>query len=98
MGAGGATLGSAQMQGTGLKLHIGPLKLADLAGSEAMPEADQDHGGITLPPSIALGRLDQLLDLALRQVLAWPKLSRRRGATVRFTESGGTILKGNFAM
>jgi len=37
-----------------------------------MPEGDQDHGGVALPPAIALGCFDQLLHLALGQMLARP--------------------------
>src|SRR6476620_3328159 len=43
-----------------------------------MPVGDQDHGGVAMPPAVALGGLDQLLDFALRQMLArtqfvvWP--------------------------
>ena len=40
-----------------------------------MPEADQDHGGVPLAVAVALGGLDQLLDLALGQVFAGPKLA-----------------------
>ena len=37
-----------------------------------------NHGGVAMPPAVAFGGLDQLLDLALRQMLArtqfvvWP--------------------------
>ena len=39
-----------------------------------MPEGDQDHGGIALAPAIAPGGSDQLLDLALGQMLARPDI------------------------
>ena len=42
-----------------------------------MPEADQDHGAVALPVAVALGGLDQLLDLALGQVFAGAKLAVR---------------------
>jgi hypothetical protein len=35
-----------------------------------MPEADLDHGGIALAIAVALGDLDQALDLVLGEVLA----------------------------
>ena len=37
-----------------------------------MPEGNQDHGAVALRPAVALGRLDQLADLALGQVFARP--------------------------
>jgi hypothetical protein len=54
------------VQRAGLELHVGPLQLAKLRRPQAMPEADQDHGGVPLPMAVALGSLDQLLDLAPR--------------------------------
>jgi hypothetical protein len=38
-----------------------------------MPEGDEEHGRVTLTPAIALSGCDQLLDLTLGQMLAWPK-------------------------
>ena len=35
-----------------------------------MAEGQQDHGGVPMRPAIALAPFDQLLDLALGQVLA----------------------------
>ena len=40
-----------------------------------MPEADQDHGTVSAAEAVALGGLDQLLDFALGEVFAWPKLT-----------------------
>jgi hypothetical protein len=42
-----------------------------------VPEGDQDHGGIPGAAPIALGGIDQLLDLALGQVFAWSDLAVR---------------------
>ena len=49
---------------------------------------------VPLAPAVALGGLDQLLDFALGEVLAWPKLTvgARVGVTVRFTVAGETSL------
>jgi hypothetical protein len=42
-----------------------------------MPEGNQDHGRVPLAPPIALGGLDELLNLTLDQVLPRSKLSIR---------------------
>ena len=65
-----------------------------------MPEGDQDHGAVALAVAIALGSLDQLLDLALGQVFAGRSsaLGRRIGVTVRFSVAGETSLMFGFAM
>ena len=39
-----------------------------------MPEGDQDHGRVPVAVPIALGGLDQLVNLALSQMLACPQL------------------------
>jgi hypothetical protein len=70
MRGGCSALGSAQMQVAGLELNIAPLKLAQLRGPQAVPEGDQDHGGIAVPMAIALSGGNQLLNLALGQMLA----------------------------
>ncbi len=43
-----------------------------LADAEAVAIGDEDHGGIALAPTIGLGRVHQLGDLALGQVLPRP--------------------------
>ena len=43
-------LGSAQVKGAGLKLHVGPLKLAQLRGPQAVPEGDQDRWRCLVAP------------------------------------------------
>ena len=65
-----------------------------------MPEGYQDHGAVALPPAVALGGLDQLLDLALGQVFPRSNsaLGRRIGVTVRFAVAGDTSLRFDFAM
>ena len=52
------------------------------------------------PQRLRLGRLDQLLDLALGQVFARAQLAlgRRLGVTVRFSVAGETSLRFGFAM
>ena len=58
-------LGPTEVQGAGLEFNVAPLKAAKLSGPQAMPEGNQDHRGIPLPPAIALGGLDQLFDFTL---------------------------------
>ncbi len=43
-----------------------------LADPEAVAIGDEDHGGIALAPTVGLGRVHQLDDLALGQVLPRP--------------------------
>jgi hypothetical protein len=40
-----------------------------------VPEGDQDHRRVALAPAVALGGLDQLVDLTLGEMFAWPELS-----------------------
>lgn len=65
-------LGSTQVQIAGLKLDVTPLQATHLRGPEAMSEGQEDHGGVPLAPAVALGGLDQLLNLTLGQMLARP--------------------------
>jgi hypothetical protein len=65
-----------------------------------MPEGQQKHRTVPLAPAVALGGVDQLLDFALGQVLAWPKLAV--GAAGRpncpFYVAGETSLRRVFAI
>src|SRR5258705_7264284 len=65
------------MKVAGLKLHVAPLELTQLRGPQPVPEGDQDHGRIAMAPAIALGGGDQLLNLALGQMLARPDIRIR---------------------
>jgi hypothetical protein len=68
-------LGSAQVQGAGGEFNVGPLQAAKLRNPQAVPEGHQEHCAVALAPAIALGGLDQLLDLTLGEVFAWPKFA-----------------------
>jgi hypothetical protein len=62
-------------------------------------ETDQDHGRVAVAVSVALGRLDQALDLTFGQVLAIRPISlllRRRSATVR--NSGSDVTSRRFVL
>jgi hypothetical protein len=65
-----------------------------------MPEGNQDHGGIPGAVPIALGGIDQLLDLALGQVFAWSDLAvwapDRSNCPISF--AGDTSLRCVFSM
>jgi hypothetical protein len=41
----------------GLEGDRRPLQVAELRPAQTMPEADQDHGRVTLAVAVALGRL-----------------------------------------
>ena len=49
---------------------------AQLGDAQAMPEGDQDHGGVaqTIAAVALLGGADQALNLLRRQVFAWPNI------------------------
>jgi hypothetical protein len=64
------TLGAAHVHGASLECDRRPLEVAQLRYAQAVPEADQDHGRIALAMAVALGHLDQALDLELGEVLA----------------------------
>ena len=63
-------LGAAHVHRAGLECDRRPLQVAKLGHSQAVTEADQDHGRITVSVAVALGDLDQALDLKLGEVLA----------------------------
>jgi hypothetical protein len=54
----------------GREVHLRPLQVDKLAGSQAMPEGEQDHRLVAVRPAIAFAPLDQLLDLAFGEVFA----------------------------
>jgi hypothetical protein len=61
----------------GSELDLVPAKVAQFGCPQAMAEGDQDHGGIPVPVSIGLRRLDQSLDLAWSEVLPGSELGVR---------------------
>jgi len=65
-----------------------------------MPVCHQDHGGVTVAVAVALGCLDQALDLGLGQILPRPQLGVWPAAwlTVRFSVAGLISLRCDFAM
>ena len=65
-----ATLGAAHIDGAGLELDRRPLQAAELRHPQSVAETDQDHRRVAVAVAVALGRLDQALDLTLGQVLA----------------------------
>ena len=65
-----AALGPAHMHRAGLKRDRRPLQIAELRHSQAVPEADQDHGRIALAMAVAFDHLHQAFDLVLGEVLA----------------------------
>ena len=53
-----------------------PVQGAQLGDAQAMPEGDQDHGGVAqaVPATTFLGICNQALNLLRRQVFAWPNI------------------------
>jgi hypothetical protein len=66
-----AVLGPADVQAARIQLNLRPLQIAQLAGPQTVPVADQDHGRVAMAPAAALpGRRHQALDLSGSEILA----------------------------
>lgn len=74
MGAWGASLDPADMQRSRGELDLIPPQVNKLCRPEAMPVGRQDHGGISMPPTVLPRGGYQPFDLGLSQVLAGPKI------------------------
>jgi hypothetical protein len=64
-----AVLDPADVQHGAGEVDLVPAQVADLGRPEAMPEGEQDHGGVAVTVAVALGRLDQRRDFIERQML-----------------------------
>ena len=70
MNAWGAALGPADVHAACPQFNLVPLQVAQLRGPQAVPEADQDHGGVAVSVAAVLARRShQALDLAHGQIL-----------------------------
>ena len=58
------------MQGRLIEINLIPTKIAKLGNAKPVTVSHQDHGRVTLRPTVRLHRGDQLVDLGFRQVLA----------------------------
>ena len=58
-----ASLGAAHIDGASLELDRRPLQAAELRHPQSVTETDQDHSPVAVAVAVALGRLDQALDL-----------------------------------
>ena len=56
-----------------VEVDLIPAQVDQLTDPQAVPIGDEDHGGVAVTPAVLAGRLDQLLDLGLGQVLAGPQ-------------------------
>ena len=81
MGRGRALLDPADMQAGMGEVDLIPAQVDQLADPQAVAIGDQDHGRVPVAPAVLAGRLDQLLDLGLGQVLAGP-IARHWAAVV----------------
>ena len=68
MRAGAAPLDPADVQGGTPEIHLIPTQVHGLSRTQAMPESDKDHGGVTMAVPVLPGRSHQRLDLMLSQV------------------------------
>ena len=70
----GAVLGSADVQGCGFEVDLLPAQVHYLGRSQAMPVGQEHHQRVAMAIAVRLSRLDQLLDLIGREVLARAQL------------------------
>jgi hypothetical protein len=68
----GAVLGSADVHGCGFE--VVPAQVHHFGRSKAMPIGQKHHQRVTVTVLVGLGRLNQLLDLVGREVLAGAQL------------------------
>lgn len=62
-------LDPADVEGCGSKVHLVPAEVDQLGNPEAVAIGDEDHGGVTVSPSIAFGGLYEQFHFGFRQVL-----------------------------
>ena len=74
MGARSPRLHPTDVQTRMTKVDLVPPEIDQFTHSETVPIADQDHRSVAMTPAVLAGRLDQLLDLGLGQVLAGAEL------------------------
>jgi hypothetical protein len=77
-----------------------PFQVAYLDRPQAMPEGNQDHGGVPVPVAVLASRLHEPLDLGFGEVLSVPVslFGLRRGGTVPLTGVGDTSRNAAFRM
>ena len=69
-----ALLDPADVQGGRPEVHLIPTQVDQLGRSQAVPVGHEDHGRVAVAPAVALGNLDEPLDLGLGEVLAGAQL------------------------
>ena len=77
MVAGGALLRPAAVQGGVPEVDLVPTKVRQLTDPQGVTVSYKDHGERRGGPAVLAGRLDQLLDFGLGQILAGPQLGVR---------------------
>jgi len=70
MGAGRAILDPANVEHRSVKVHLIPTEVANLGSPQSVPGGDHNHRSVPMAPPVLLGRLNQSVDLAGRQMLA----------------------------
>jgi hypothetical protein len=100
MGARAAVLGPTDGKGGRNEVDLIPTEVASLRDPQAMPESNQDHGRVPVPPAIALRGRNQAVYFRGGQVLPCPQIGVRSAqrVTVRFTVLGVTSLRGDRAI
>jgi hypothetical protein len=83
------------------ELHLRPFEIANLDGAQAVPEGNQDQGGIAMAVTVALATLTRRsTSRSVRCSRSRPmsRLLGRRSVTVRNSESGATSRRLDLAM
>ena len=90
----------AHMQAARLEVNLLPAQIHHFGRPQSMPVGQKHHEGVAVAIPVLARRLDQLLHLAIGQVLRVRSSAffGRRGATVRFSVIGATNRSFGFAM
>src|SRR5262249_52130166 len=69
MSAGRAVLRPTDVQGSLSEINLIPTEVAQFGRTQAVPEGNQDHGGVPVAIAVIAYGLDEAFDLLLGQVL-----------------------------
>ena len=78
MCAGSALLDPADVQGGGPEVHLLPPQVGQFGNPKAMPVGHKDHGRVPGAVTVSRNRLEEALDLGLREMLAAAQVAVRR--------------------
>lgn len=79
-----STLDPAHREGRSREVDLIPSKVSQFARPEPVAIGHRDHGGVTVPPAIALGRIGQRRYLGIGEIFPAPQFGI--GASARDAE------------